>query len=164
MMRKTLMFLGLGLLCIVLSVTLPADGVAQDRGTDQPVADNLGYGLEPGNAVIIIVPEGLDPGDRLESADNWLSPEGRTAVEVTSGASSPADVGTCHRSELPMQTGNFASRSGNEPATEIEFAILYPDNVELPEGVLVGAWREGGLCGPGYQILRGHLLHTEYHP
>ncbi len=151
-MQKTLQFLGLGLLCVALSTTMPTQVVAQDRGTDQAVAENLGYGLESGDAVIIIIPEDLDPGDRVV----------RTGIEVTGGVTSPVSVGNCHRGELPMQAGIFGMRDGSGSPVEMELAVLYPDNVELPEGIMLGAWREGGPCGPGYQILRGHILDTDY--
>ncbi len=152
---KRILF-GFGVLCLALSTTSPAELVAQDRGTDQPVAANLGYGIEPGNAVIFIVAE-----DFFTEFDGrgWTLP-GR--VEVTGSAGSPVSVGNCHRDELPFQAGELIDPDGEDSPIPIEFAVLYPDDVELPMGVTLGSGRPGGPCGPGYRIIRRHVLATDY--
>jgi len=153
MSRISALSCSLGLLLTVALLGASADDVAaQDRGTDRAVAQNLGYGLEPGQAVIILVPEHLQPvGEGL-----------RTAVEVTGSPTAPASVGNCFRGQLPLQAARFYDRGGSDVAEEIQVAVLFPDNVSIPEGVVLGAWRPGGPCGPGYQILRGHVLDTSY--
>ncbi len=152
MMQKVSKYFGFGIAALLLVATLPLHIAAQDRGTDREMFENLGYGLEPGQAVIIIVSD--------EFSTQW---DGRGAippgpVEVTGAPTGAAAVGSCHTDELPMQAGVSLDPDGEGDPVPGEIAILYPDGVELPVGTTLGAWRSGGPCGPGYQILYGHLL------
>lgn len=125
---------------------------AQAAEAPMEVFDNLGYGLGPGEAVIIVVPEHLVP----------VAPGLRTAARVTGAPAAPTALGNCNRTPLPLQAARWVIREGDGSDEDIQVAVLYPDNLVLPEGTLLGAWRPGGPCGPGYQILRGHVMVTEY--
>ena len=140
--------LGLGLVCGVLSIAWPARLVAQDGA-------KLGYGLGPGEAVVIIVPE-----DVTEPSQRGMTLTKR--VKVTGAPGNATSVGTCHQGNIAMQPADALDPDGNEDAAPMEFAVLYPEGAELPTGTLMGAWRPGGPCGPGYEIMRGHILVTDY--
>jgi len=133
--------------------------VAQDRSTAQQVYQDLGYGVEPGKAVIIILPEHIDVAPPVH-----LSPTSivQQAIEITGPATRSALAGNCHDVEVQFQPARFVHRQGQEAAVEIEVAVLFPDDTLIPQNIQVGSFRPGVPCGPGYQIQRGHVLNTEY--
>jgi len=152
MVRNASVPIGILSLLLGLSLLSPSQVAAQDPSAPRAVHGDLGYGLGPGEAVIIVVPEHLVPvGQGL-----------RTAVRVSGAPGAPAALGNCNRTPLPQQAARWVIREGDGKEEDIQVAVLYPDNLTLPDGILLGAWRPGGPCGPGYQILRGHVLTTEY--
>lgn len=150
-MRKTT-FMRSGLLCFALAVASAGSLAAQDRGADRAVYHNLGYGTEVGQAVIFILAEGVEVGGDRENR----------AIEITGPATRSAAVGNCYAGEVKFQPARLVHRHGAEPPIETEVAVLYPDNTLVPQQILLGSFRPGGPCGPGFQIQRGHVMNTGY--
>lgn len=142
-----------GLLSLTVMVLAAGSLHAQQVGAETQVYHNLGYGTERGQAVIMIFPADLDVRDQRGS---------NTGVEVTGTQTRRAAVGNCYPGEVTFQPARLIHRSGEFEPVQTEVAVIYPDNVQLPASVTVGAWRPGGPCGPGYQIQRGHILETNY--
>lgn len=150
-MKKTTFIRG-GLLCFALAVTSAVGLEAQDRGGQQAVYQNLGYGTERGQAMIIILPEGIDVGGDRENR----------AIEITGPATRSAAAGNCYTGEVKFQPARLVHRMGKEEPIETEVAVLYPDNILVPQQIQLGSFRPGGPCGPGFQIQRGHIMDTEH--
>ena len=114
-----------------------------------------GYGVEPGDAIIVIFPEDLDVG-----------PQGaHKLLEVTEGTRTDS-AGNCEPGPVTFQQAELIDPHGETPPVKTEIVVLFPDDSQLSVGARVGSWRPGGSdgapCGPGYQMQRGHVLDSEY--
>jgi len=148
MARNSLTLVACGILLVGLSTAFAARAAAQE------MAPNLGYGLDPGDAVIVLVPEEV----AMSAQQRGRIIEGHLEVTDAEGVATP--VGNCERGDVMMQQAQVVSRDG--AVTQTRVGLLYPDDAMLPVGAVLDAWRTGSPCGDGFMILRGHLVVSDY--
>lgn len=141
-MNKTSILLG----ALVVSLTVLPTG---------PAAQQLG------DTATIIVPTGTIKNSRQ--------------VLVVKGAPKPtaSKVGNCGTGEVRWQDADLVDRAappGREgrggpgekfPTVAAQVAVSFPGAAgfkELKPGWRVGSYRDGGKCGPGYDVYVGHII------
>jgi hypothetical protein len=145
-MKRTSMLFGLGLGALALALTLPpADVAAQQLG------DNA----------TIIVPTGPIKDTRQ--------------VLVVKGAPKPTatKVGNCGTGEVHWQDADLVDRAlppGQRgrggpaapfPTVAAQVAVSFPGTAgfkEFKTGWHLGSYRDGGKCGPGYDVDVAHII------
>jgi len=132
---------------IILALSMFALGGLVSPAQADAQAFRDGYGTEVGKVIVILVPEDADITGRF------------TVVQTTSNVTGTKSVGNCDRNaQLGVRAGTIVDRSGEKDSVEAEFVVLHPQDLTIPDGLLLGAFRESGPCGPGWRILRAHVL------